>query len=169
MQKKRVLVSGYFAKNLGDDLLFKTLVSRYPGQGFDLFCFDYENKKHYGRLFEEYDVNILTLGFIKKILYKIYRKVTKRRFDCPFCKIDLESYKAVVFIGGSIFQEGGYVLETIDECFLKNRNIYVVGSSFGPYKTENYVRKTQKSICRIKDICFRDFTSYALFSEMANV
>lgn len=169
MQNKRVLIIGYYAKNLGDDLLFKTLISRYSNCDFDLFCFDYKrNVNHYYSLFRVYNINVLYLNSLKLFFYKIYRKITTRTFDCPFCNVDLRSYEAIIYIGGSIFQENGHILEKISECLNQNENIYILGCSFGPYKSKKFLFESQKILAKIKDICFRDRTSYNLFSNNVN-
>ncbi len=169
MSEKKVLVLGYFANNLGDDLLFNTLISRYPNHEFDLYCYDHQTVNHYKSLFKEFDVNILHLNVFIGYLFKIYRKLFRVRFNCPFCKINLESYSAIVYIGGSIFQEGGHILESITECLKKNRNVYIIGSSFGPYKSENFLLDSRKVLSQVKDVCFRDKKSYELFSDLSNV
>ncbi len=165
---KKVLVIGYFARNLGDDLLFKALVSRYPNSQFDLFCYDYQYSDHYKSIYKGYNVHILSVNKIQRFIYKVYRKIFNKRFSCPLCKVNIESYNAVVYIGGSIFQEGGHILDSIRECSFKTDNIFVIGSSFGPYKSDGFLSDSRKTLSLIRDVCFRDHVSYNLFANQIN-
>src|SRR5690625_7411366 len=49
--KKRILVSAYFAKNVGDDLFLKVLFDRYPHVQWDLLTAN----RNYQELFKDYD------------------------------------------------------------------------------------------------------------------
>ena len=169
MQIKKVLVIGYFAKNLGDDLLFKALISRYPNCQFDLFCYDYAHSNHYKSIFNDSNVHLLSLNNFQKFLYRIYRKLFNKRYNCPFCRVNIDTYSAVVYIGGSIFQEGGHILDSINECSSSTDNLFVIGSSFGPFNSNNFLSESRKTLTQVRDVCFRDIFSYNLFSDMQNI
>ena len=169
MQKMKVLVIGYFAKNLGDDLLFKALISRYPDCQFDLLCYDYSHGNHYKSIFKDYNVHILLLNSLQKFLYRIYRKIFNKRYNCPFCRVNIDTYSVVVYIGGSIFQEGGHILDSINECSSSTDNLFVIGSSFGPFNSNKFLTESRKTLTQVKDVCFRDIISYNLFPDMPNI
>lgn len=156
---KKVLVSGFMAKNFGDDLFFKILFDRYKTDNV-IWYLD-TGYSSYSDIFKEYkNVNILNSFF-----HKVLRKLKLQHLF--FSKLD-----AAVFIGGSIFMEH----DTWEEKFnykedinkLVN-NIYFLGCNFGPFNSKKYMQKHSALFSKSTDICFRDSYSYDLFAHLSNV
>lgn len=169
---KRILVNGYFGKNLGDDLFFKILFDRYPEVEFTSYANYYFRELHndYKDIFSKYN-NVK----IKK--YNRYRKYFNKLNLLPIINsIQFNKYDAVVYIGGSIFMEASNIgrnameKESIFKYFAKdNKKSYVIGSNFGPYKNEGFLEKYRDIFSRCTDVCFRDNYSYGLFNNHNNI
>ena len=156
-----VLVYAYFQFNLGDDLLVKELVKRYPS-----VCFHIIANKDYKRVFKNLtNTKILyEQTLINRILKKfaIYEK-KKNRFknQCNYA----------VYIGGSIFME----YENWDDQDLWYRTIFepkrlfFIGCNWGPCKTYEFKRKMATLFEETKDVCFRDTYSYNEFSILPTI
>jgi colanic acid/amylovoran biosynthesis protein len=72
MGKEKVVVKGYFKKNLGDDLFLKILAEKYPEVDFEVYT-----KTNYENVFE--NKNIKFFGS-KKVNIKAGRKAHKKIF-----------------------------------------------------------------------------------------
>jgi colanic acid/amylovoran biosynthesis protein len=72
MGKEKVVVKGYFKKNLGDDLFLKILAEKYPEVDFEVYT-----KTNYENVFE--NKNIKFFGS-KKENIKAGRKTHKKIF-----------------------------------------------------------------------------------------
>ena len=152
---KKVLVFGYLRNNLGDDLFITELLKRYPK------CIFYINviAEQYGRPFEKYNNSI-----IKKVE------------DEKFHQIEVNRYDGFIYIGGSIFMEGGKVYNLDESCyeFIKKcqeleKPFFYISCNYGPYKSREYFELSQKTFKTCTDLCFRDKYSYELFKEIPNV
>lgn len=169
---KKILVNGYFGVNFGDDLFFKILFERYKNTQFEFF-----NNSYMTFLYDKYvdiykeipNVNIKKYNKIRKICEKI-------NFVSPMNTFEFSSYDGTVFIGGSIFMENEnwkktyYEKNNIISYFNKNRKkVFVLGSNFGPYSSEEFKNTYKKVFEKCDDICFRDKNSYELFKDLQNV
>lgn len=158
---KKILVSGYFAKNFGDDLFFKILFDRYKNENIKWIVDT--GYKEYSKIFEEYS----NVTIRNKIHHKIINKLNLR-------EINYKSLDAAVFIGGSIFMEHDnwkskylYKKKLFDK--IGKQNVFFVGCNFGPYKSTEFFEKNKSLFEKSMDICFRDTYSYGLFSDLSNV
>ena len=109
--------------------------------------------------------------------FKEYKNITiiengKENFD----NRTPEEYNAYIYIGGSIFMEGGkvYNLDSqcnnfIKKCYEKKIPFFYISSNFGPYKTQEYFDLARDTYKYCKDICFRDMYSYELFKDIPTV
>ena len=152
---KKIFVMAYLKNNLGDDLFVSELVKRYKNVDFFIDVVD----PIYAKAFKENDN-------VKVMLNK------KENFD----KIDIERYDGFVYIGGSIFMEGGKVynldetcLKFINRCNDLKKPFYYISSNYGPYKTADYFSLSRKVFKKCTDLCFRDKYSYNLFKDIPTI
>lgn len=152
---KKILVFAYLRNNLGDDIFVNELVKRYPNDKFSINVLEEE----YGKPFEKYD-NV----FIQK--------VKRENFE----EIEINQYEGFIYIGGSIFMEGGKVYNLDEGCyqFIKKckelgKPFFYISSNYGPYKTEEYFELSKRTFGTCEDLCFRDKYSYRLFQEIPSV
>ena len=87
---KKVFLMAYARKNLGDDIFIKMLLEKYPQIDFYMKI---ENEEFLNELSKYNNLKILIGKDTDEELYKM----------------DVEEYDAYVYIGGSIFMEGGQV------------------------------------------------------------
>lgn len=167
--KKSVMLYGYYGINLGDDLFFEKLVSRYPDTMFlvysTYFC------KEYCEFFERFD-NVKIYTTEDSVVQKI-NKIGKFFGVSDFFELLLLwRSKGTVHVGGSIYQEiGDYKLDYKIRARRKRpgKPFYSISCNFGAYKTEKFKKMWTKKFKSFKDICFRDKQSYELFKQMKNV
>ena len=142
-------------KNLGDDLFIKMLLDKYPN--------------------EQFVINFVEDKY-KEIL-KGYNNVQIINGKSEnFENIDINSYDGFIYIGGSIFMEGGKVYNLDEGCnqFMKkckeqNKPFFYVSSNFGPYQTEEYFKLCKDTFKNCTDLCFRDIYSYDLFKDISSI
>jgi colanic acid/amylovoran biosynthesis protein len=160
---KKVFLYAYDKQNLGDDLFVHAITKRYPSVKFYMIT-DAKNKKTYEEL--------KNLRIINKesVLFRFFERI--RPSLKSWAKAYLEKRcDATVFIGGSIFIE----YETWEQSLTwwdyesKNRNFYVLGANFGPYKTDAYKESLSNIFRKMKCVCFRDKYSFSLFSNIPTV
>lgn len=152
---KRIFVMAYLRNNFGDDLFVSELIDRYPK---DMFYIDVINMK-FAESFKDKNNVEITLSEEEN-----------------FRKIDVNKYDGYVYIGGSIFMEGGKVYNLDEDCFNfvkkckeKNKPFFYISSNYGPYKTEEYFNLSKKNFEHVTDICFRDRYSHELFKDIEAV
>lgn len=152
---KKIFILAYARRNLGDDLFIEMLLKRYPQVSFYI---NVENPEH-ATLFKKFP-NITVIN-------EKERNLTKQNAD---------EYDGYIYVGGSIFMEGGVVynitdefLDFLKECKQKNIPFCYVSSNFGPAYTQAYIDLAKKVYENCTDICFRDKYSYNMFSEIPTV
>ncbi len=155
MKKKRFFILAYAKANLGDDLFIYMLLKEYPNIQFYI---NIENDEH-ARLFKNFS-NIIVLKEKEKTLTKQNAK----------------DYDGYIYIGGSIFMEGGVVyniseqfLEFMKECKKNNIPFHYISSNFGPYYTQQYLDLAKEVYKNCSSICFRDKYSANLFNNIEQV
>lgn len=145
--KKRVFVDAYLYNNLGDDLFVDVLTQRYPET--DFVCIS--------RFYRPVTGNILTVS--KRLAEKMLGMNALR-------KKEISRSDLIVSIGGSMYIES----ESKDNCIYDaEKDLYILGANFGPWKTQEYVEKFRKAFSRAKDVSFRDSASEKLFEELPAV
>lgn len=155
---KKIFLMAYARKNLGDDLFIKMILDRYP--------------------YNEYYMQIHDSSFLSDFCkeYKNFHVIEGPDTDTEMYKMDEHSYDGYIYVGGSIFMEGGKVYnlspefyDFIDRCNKSNIPFCYVSCNYGPYQTQEYFNLSKKTFETCKDICFRDKYSYDLFKESSKV
>ena len=153
----KVFILAYARDNLGDDLFIDILVKRYPNIDF------YMNlpSNEYGEGIKHF--NNLTINIASDT-------------DAYLAKMEPKQYDAYVYIGGSIFMEGGKVYNLSEEfysfvqkCKILDIPFLYISSNFGPYQTQEYLELAKKNFKECTDICFRDLYSANLFKGIESV
>lgn len=154
---KKVFVMAYLRKNFGDDLFVKMLLEKYKNIDFYIKYDKYE----FIDVLDKYDN-----------LHVLYGMDT----DEELYNSDVNEYDAYVYIGGSIFMEGGssYNLsekfyDFVKRCRENNKPFCYISCNYGPYQTQEYFELSKKDFKECTDICFRDLYSYNLFSDIETV
>ena len=154
---KKVFILAYARKNLGDDLFIKMLLEKYSKINFYIKA--KESK---------------FLDWLGK--YKNLHILIGEDTDEELYKMRVEEYDAYVYIGGSIFMEGGKVYnlsskfyDFVKRCKEKNIPFCYISSNYGPYQTQEYFDLSRKNFQSCTDICFRDKYSYDLFKDIKSV
>ena len=160
---KKVFLYAYDRINLGDDLFIHTICNRYPNVKFYLWSKKF-NKETFRKIHNLHVIDqggkiLLFLNRIRTSLYFKYKAHVENKCD------------AVVFIGGSIFIEYDNWKQMLDwwDYEACNRNFYILGANFGPYKTKAYRDRLATILNNVEDICFRDKYSTNLFSDVKKV
>ena len=129
---KKVFLMAYARKNLGDDIFIKMLLEKYPQIDFYMKI---ENEEFLNELSKYNNLKILIGKDTDEELYKM----------------DVEEYDAYVYIGGSIFMEGGQVynlsekfLDFVRRCKDKNIPFCYISCNYGPYQTREYFELENK-------------------------
>ncbi len=153
----KIFLMAYARKNLGDDLFIKMLLERYPNHEFYMKIND---TSHLDKLNEYKNLTVLVGHDTDEELYKTH----------------VDEYDAYIYIGGSIFMEGGKVYnlsakfyDFIKRCKESNKPFCYVSSNYGPYYTEEYLNLSKKAFADCYDICFRDKYSYEMFKDSPKV
>ena len=154
---KKVFIMAYLRKNLGDDLFVKMLLEKYKNIDFYI---KYDKHEYLDILARYNNLHIL------------YGKDT----DEELYNSDINEYNAFVYIGGSIFMEGGssYNLsekfyDFVKRCKENNKPFCYISCNYGPYQTQEYFNLSRRNFNECTDICFRDLYSYNLFSDIDSV
>lgn len=167
----RNIVDGYWRKNLGDDLFLKILAERYPNNKFYILI-----DKEFYSVFDEFK-NIVPIFNKKSALMrlkgKIGRLLVKIGISLPGT-VENKILKCSNYIelGGSIFimntskMDNSYSLRKMISCSKVNH--YIIGSNFGPYKTEGQLQRYQSIMEKCLWVSFRDEYSLTLFRNDAN-
>lgn len=169
---KNILVNGYFGVNFGDDLFFKILFERYPEVNFSFYNNSYLQglNEKYKEIYSNYtNVEVKKYNKIRKVLEKLGS-------TSVLDKIQYNKYDGTIFIGGSIFMEMQYWKNSyaekaniINYFYGQQKPIFIIGSNFGPIKTDEFKSKYCELFNKCTDICFRDKYSYNLFSKKTNI
>lgn len=152
---KKIFVLAYLRNNLGDDMFVIELLNRYPNVDFY--------------------IGVTELKYAKAFLHKNNAKIIINKKE-NFQNIDIYKYDGYVYIGGSIFMEGGKVYNLDENCFnfmkkcnLLNKPFYYISSNYGPYQTKKYFELSEQTFELCTDLCFRDVYSYKLFKNIPTV
>ncbi|WEE36923.1 polysaccharide pyruvyl transferase family protein [Lactiplantibacillus paraplantarum] len=161
---KPILVKCYLKSNLGDDLFLATLVKRYPEQKFEIFVDPQYTAKYSGI----HNVHVIKKGILFRVLNRLCKLIT----NGGIYSLIQTRYSAVVEIGGSIFSERDRKPKVDPEReYLADHfsHYFVIGSNFGPYKSDEFLEEYRKFFKKIEGTVFRDQKTYSLFSDLSNV
>ena len=160
----KLLTSGYFYRNLGDDLFLRILANRYPTHQFHTLI----HGDHACAYTDMPNVRVMPMTKLRRGMDKVLAKLNPGlRLACVMGK----KADASVLIGGSMFQElaeDGSDISRLQKMPKNYNRLFVLGINFGPYKTGAYLESCQKYLAGATDVCFRDETSYGLFSHLPN-
>lgn len=155
--KKHLFLSAYLRTNPGDDMMVLTLLRRYPGEQFFLYC----HPRHRTCFRNEKNVR-----FISPLFYYADRLLLRIIGREPF-RLKCRKAAAVIQIGGSMYIEPDHFNPESTAFQLKPQ--FIIGANFGPYKTPAYLEHIRKLLGQARDVCFRDQYSAALFSSLPQI
>lgn len=156
---RKNLVNGYFEKNLGDDLFLKILTERYPNEIFEIYSrWNYKDIIKSDNLIVKLNFNIIN------IYLKIFNKLNKNKL---LDYSNFINYKNEITIGGSVFIENKNA--NVKQKVKSKSKKFILGSNFGPYYSDEYLKNHEKEFLEYEDICFRDEYSWKLFKNLKNV
>lgn len=144
----QIYLNAYLEKNFGDDLFVKIIVDRYKNHTFYAISNSYKSKDN---------LQIYKNTLKMRILNKLGLKE----------KVYIDSKDISVSIGGSMYIEGLSPIER--KKIYGNNPYYILGSNFGPYKTEEFYKKGYELFKNAEDVCVRDKYTYNLFKDLPNV
>lgn len=167
MKKKKILLDVYLAKNLGDDLFIHIICNKFPETHFVLNTTNNE----YDKFIKKYpNLSRRKYDFTHKVLRKLgvynildYNEISKQ-------------YDGFVILGGSIFMEKEKYKEihsnriNLGNKFIdKKKPVFVLGSNFGPYYSEDFYNMYKKFFEKCTYVSFRERYSYSLFKGIKNI
>lgn len=177
--KTRVLLSAYTQLNLGDDLLIKSIIEKYPETLFVIPCRD-----EYETFFSSYknvipvNLNAWLISYIDRLLRRFEDSsyYVLNSFLLIFLNLKYH-FTHYIVIGGSIFMESSskdkgyniYKSYSRVKKIIKNAKIDIIGCNFGPYRSEQYKQNVYKVLLFVDDVCFRDRMSYESFPPNKNI
>lgn len=148
MKFQEVIVWGFWAGNVGDDLFLCALTSRYPSVNFHIVC-----------------DQRFSLAFNKIKNIYIHESVDATVLNCSL----------QIFLGGSIFMEPSDAKKILPKVLcttkynISNIPYIIIGANFGPFTKYLFYRLYYEWFKNAEDICFRDRYSKNLFSKLNNV
>ena len=170
MKKKKTVVWGYFAKNLGDDLMLKAFLNATKDKYKKVYINSYKEYRDY---YSELGVVVVSVNsFFYRVINKILAVLHKPQLYYHY-PIMLKG--DFVILGGSLFAESdNYDINqsqfvNLSSAVNKSSDAYVIGSNFGPYNNKEFLHNYKSLFGRCKDVCFRDKKSYNIFSNNYNV
>lgn len=156
----KCFVSGYWKSNLGDDLFLKIICERYPHVKFYVFL-DKQNSAQ----FKQYNnLTIIYNNFLFRIVNKLMRKIGMLQLQDILGPLLAKNF---LEIGGSIFMQDKrwiYKLKQREYARKQYRKYFIIGSNFGPFYDQEYVKKYKTLFDVVDGISFRDSYSYNLFA-----
>jgi len=160
----KLLLNGYFYRNLGDDLFFHIIANRYPNHQFYAMIHGDHADAYKGVSNVKVLPQTKLLRGLDKVLFKLSPSMSL--YAQKGKKMD-----ASILIGGSMFIEmydDGYDLKRLRAMPQNRKGLYIMGINFGPHKTQGYLDACREYLATATDVCFRDATSYGLFSDLPN-
>jgi len=154
MIKLKVYLKPYLKNNLGDDIFVHIVSNRYDEKFY--MC----NRNEYGEIFKK-NINVYS-GKIYRIINKIIRTISSGKSN--FQKFLSNKCDLSILIGGSMFME----LEDKKFKYELSKPYYVLGSNFGPYKTQGFYDEFYDFFKNAEDVCFREKYSKDLFKDLDN-
>lgn len=162
---QKIIVWGYWVKNFGDDLFLISLnetIKKIGNAKIYICC-----EKKYRQYYKKMELKIITNN---NILYKILHKICIF-FNKPDPYFLMSKNKIFVMLGGSLFSENKDAnIEKRQILNLKYavnnaKKSFIIGSNFGPYKTQEFYYNYLNIFKNVEDICFRDNHSAGLFED----
>ena len=172
---KKILLKAYLANNLGDDLFVKIIAENFKNVEFWII----NNKDYINRTFKCIDnVKIRKQNLFYRIFKKLITQINKEwiyKFLELEAMLNSKKYDAVVIIGGSMFiEEIGYEYAYREQLYYNNsfslqkKPYFILGSNFGPFKSNDFYKKYKLLFSKCYDVSFREQFSKNLF-KLSNV
>lgn len=168
----RVLTSGYWNNNLGDDLFLKILSERYPKHQFYIMA----GGKGFETLKVLKNVHQIHIPFYIKLLNCFHKQlnVNPTKLLGSFQANLAKEFDAFCEIGGSLFilpSKGMGDMFDVRNLIIQDKNLpyFVIGSNFGPFYHKYQIKKYAELFERMTAITFRDTYSYQLFPSLNNI
>lgn len=170
---KIVRLYGYLNDNLGDDLMFYVLLKRYPNVKF-LYCDFWKATTPFIKFKNFYTMDEFynKYGTINHVFNIISLKKHKDIFINKLKKKLENQIIGSVNIGGSIYIESERNIDkrmNYEITKLQKSPLFIIGSNFGPYKSEEFFNRFYSFFEHCSHVTFRDQSSYDLFSKLSNV
>ncbi|MGN1123080.1 MAG: polysaccharide pyruvyl transferase family protein [Eubacterium sp.] len=184
----KVKLNGYFQKNLGDDLFFEILFSKFPDVEFYVDISPCYVTKSIAK-----NKNV-KIGVFTKILYRPVKLILKclkySRLYIYFCALvnkfnrffnsNGADYKAKLSVTGSCFFQQRCESEPLDlkktsvcnKSYFLNKAVvpeFIVGCNVGPVYDVEFLEELKHRFEGYYNVSMRDKASYNLFSFMENV
>lgn len=165
--RKKILVDIYLAFNIGDDMFLDYLANTFPEVDFVPF--------HPGN---NYDLFFSKYNNVSKFPYTLFDKLKSKLYHGKLkdYKWMSSNFDGLLFLGGGIFREEDYWKEVyiyrseITDAFNHNQKpVWIAGSNFGPYSTNEFVEAYNGLFAKMDKVTFRDYASYNLFNNNAQV
>lgn len=181
--RKKVFIHAYTKLNVGDDLFLYLVAKRFPNYDF-IVCstFDYnetflkdlnnliftskENPSFLARV-GNYFSGVMKIAFLKSYFLQ---QIIKQEYRNIIKSVDI-----ILVIGGSMFIQSKDKQETYDMAIytyfskFREKEKYIIGSNFGPFKGSEYFRYFENVFKKFDQINFREKKSYNLFDNFDNV
>lgn len=162
---KKIILWGYWAKNFGDDLFLKFFMELVNINNIDIYLLTTKEHSHYYK----------KLGYktiiSDSMLYRIGNRISLRlrNEELFFCRCNANTI--FVMLGGSLFAENKSEkdeerqINNLRAAVARAKDSFVIGSNFGPYRNNEFLKSYQELFEMVKDVCFRDQQSCALFNK----
>ena len=162
--KKKVLLLGYFANNMGDDLFFTILCKRYPDTLFYVNSNCRVNPS-------PANIRYINASIVDRVINKAFHLTHKDDSNTMITRNLKKNYDyAISLIGSGYMQKNSSDYpqnHLFEELFYKERS-YVIGCNFGPYYSDEFREHYAELFSRLSGITFRDRLSYELFENCTN-
>lgn len=157
---KKIFLRAYYNFNFGDDLFIDFLLRKYNN------CLFYIDNRKYKYLVKKYK----NVKICSNVFLSLYNKILSRfnLYKYHTSNYYVKKSDAILTIGGSMFIEKSKMTfydYLYDNYYKLNNNYYIIGANFGPYTSEDYLKKNEEFFRIAKDVCFRDIKSYQLFKK----
>lgn len=144
---KKIFIHYNAKDNFGDDLFVRIMCNSFPQAKFNTLI-----PKEFGKGIEKIK-NLRIIDLNPKAIEKSYIKAVSKSDMC-------------VYLSGQAFVEEAEDIEAYWDFryMLRNKPLYYISSSFGPYYTNSFLSIIRDYIGGCKGVWFRDKNSYSLFN-----
>ncbi len=171
-KRTEVVLFACIEKNIGDDLFIYTICKRYPDITFII-----SHAAKYGSIAQLGNVKFSRLLqfwlFFDVIEERNLLRKLVRRIMLFILQVFMGKHQIGVMIVGNAFKNYNYHgAEQIQWLAERQRLVtkfYLISTNFGPYNDARWVDDCAEVFQRLEDVCFRDQSSFSLFSNLPNV
>lgn len=171
-RRKEVVLFACIEKNLGDDLFIYTVCKRYPDVTFKI-----SHAAKYGSIAKLDNVRfsrLLQFWIFFNVIEErnVFRKIV-RRIMLFILQVFMGKHQTGVMIVGNAFKNYNYhgpeQIQWLAERQRLVTKFFLISTNFGPYNDARWVDDCAHIFQRLEDVCFRDQSSFSLFSNLPNV